>query len=404
MAFQKTSHADAEVVAVATIARPEKIVVVLSGLTAGGSERVTSLLVNHWAEQGRSVTVVSFDSVTDVPFFEMDPRVEICQLGLPGSPRKKPLLQASQMARRVLALRNLIRAKSPDLVFSFLTKINVLTLLATRGLRIPVVVSERNNPLMQPMNPLWSRFRDALYPSAFRLIAQTEDVARHLPYAMQTKSVVIPNPIVPEAVEDAQQPRVVAAVGRFVEQKGFDLLLRAIACVKPQSSDWKFVIWGDGDERKRLESLCGELGLRDQVTFPGLSTSPREWLSKTSIFVLSSRYEGFPNALGEAMAAGLPVISFDCPFGPSALIKTGVDGLLVTPENVEAMAFAITRLMNDEDLRRRLGHEARISVRRFAPEQVLKKWDDVADAALRQKQKATRAAVEKVSVYEPDRT
>lgn len=385
--------------------RPEKIVVVLSGLTAGGSERVTSLLVNHWAEQGRSVTVISFDSASDVPFFEMDPRVEVCQLGLPGSPQGRPFLQASQMTRRVLALRNLIRVKSPDLIFSFLTKINVLTLLATRGLRIPVVVSERNNPLKQPMNPLWSRLRDALYPSALRLIAQTEDVACHLPYAMQMKSVVIPNPIVPETVvSDMNSPRVVAAVGRFVEQKGFDLLLRAIARVAPQADGWKFVIWGEGDERKRLESLSSELGLAGRVTFPGLSNCPRDWLSKTSIFVLSSRYEGFPNALGEAMAAGLPVISFNCPFGPSALIKDGIDGLLVTPENVEALASAMTRLMGDDELRQRLGTEAKISVRRFAPEQVLKKWDDVADGALRQKQKSTRVAVEKVGVYEPDRT
>jgi glycosyltransferase involved in cell wall biosynthesis len=282
----------------------------------------------------------------------------------------------------VFALRRAIREATPDVVISFLTKVNVMTLLATRGLNIPVVVSERNNPLRQPMDPVWLRLRDRLYPRAARLVAQTEGVVAQLPPAIRAKATVIPNPIVPQpAVPQAPDVKVVGAVGRLVEQKGFDLFLRAVSRIASQVPDWTFVIWGEGEDREKLVRLAGDLGLAGRVRFPGVSQRPQDWLAQTAIFVLSSRYEGFPNALGEAMVSGIPSVAFDCPFGPRSLITDGVDGLLVEPENVDALAIAIARLVGDASLRSQLAEHARSSVRRFAPERVLKQWDELARQA-----------------------
>ena len=209
------------------------------------------------------------------------------------------------------------------------------------------------------------------------VLKQTYAVKRCFPLAVRPKLKVISNPIrAPGHPGERSAPPRIVAVGRLTHQKGFDILLAAFALIYRQFPEWQLDIWGEGADRPDLERLIGTLGLEGRAALRGVSPRPGSWVEGADIFVLSSRYEGFANALGEAMAAGLPVVSTLCDFGTDEMVADGYDGLLVATENPAALAQGMARLMNDAPLRERLGQAAAIAARRFAPENILPQWDD----------------------------
>jgi glycosyltransferase involved in cell wall biosynthesis len=164
-------------------------------------------------------------------------------------------------------------------------------------------------------------------------------------------------------------------LGRLTPEKGFDLLIEAFARIAPAWPMARLVIWGEGDERARLEAIRARLDLVDRVELPGATRSPERELRSATIFVLSSRLEGLPMVLLEAMAVGRPVVACDCDYGPRDIIRPGVDGLLVPPEDVPALAEAIDGLLRDDERRGTLGRRA-VEVReRFAIEAISDRWD-----------------------------
>lgn len=165
------------------------------------------------------------------------------------------------------------------------------------------------------------------------------------------------------------------AMGRLSREKGFDLLLQAFERLAPRHPDWDLTIWGEGALKEQLIQQRDDLELTDRVSIPGSTRTPREQLAASDIFVLSSRYEGFPNALCEAMASGLPVVSFDCTFGPGTIIRNNVDGLLVPTGDVDALVAALDRLMSDEALRDQFGAEAVSIVERYSLANVAAQWE-----------------------------
>jgi glycosyltransferase involved in cell wall biosynthesis len=247
-----------------------------------------------------------------------------------------------------------------------------------------VVVSERNNPELQTFGPFWTWLRARLYPRAFCLVTMTRGALDFFPAPLRPRGRVIPNPVdLPAGWRERRGSNVLAAVGRLVPQKGFDLLLPAFAEIAPRFPDWTLVIWGEGEKRAQLEQQRDSLGLRDRVRLPGVSDRPGAWVETADAFVLSSRYEGWGIVLLEAMAAGLPVVSFDCEWGPREMVADGIDGLLVPREDVTALARALAAVVGDPGLRARLGEAARASAQRFTPDKVVAGWDAVVDDALR---------------------
>jgi len=353
-----------------------RVAFILAGLDAGGAERIVDLLSRAALAQGWEATIVTFDRPADPIFHRYDDRVRLRRLALPV-----PATRAARLLlplRRVRALHRLLRAERFDVAVSFLTKINVLALLARFGTATPMIVSERNNPLRQRASFVWRMLLDRLYPGAAAIVMQTERSKACLPSAQRARAVVIPNPMLaPRPEPRTPAPPTMVAVGRLNEQKGFDLLLDSFAAISGQVADWRLVIFGDGPDRARLEQQIERLGLAGRVALPGASATPAAWIAACDLFVLSSRYEGFPNVLAEAMASGLPVVAFDCDFGPAEMITDDVDGLLVPSEDSGALAAAMLRLASDEPLRGRLGAAAASGVARFDSGEVNRRWIDL---------------------------
>jgi glycosyltransferase involved in cell wall biosynthesis len=168
-------------------------------------------------------------------------------------------------------------------------------------------------------------------------------------------------------------------MGRLGPEKGFDWLIEAYAQLSATFPDWHLIIYGEGQERPRLEALIREKGLEERIRLPGIEQHPEQALPHADVFVVSSRYEGFSMVLAETMAMGLPVVSFACS-GPLEIVRDGVDGLLAPPGDVAALAATLARLMRDETLRRRLAQEAVAVADRFAPERILGLWRNEIEA------------------------
>ncbi len=292
----------------------------------------------------------------------------------------------------------MLRHDRPDIVISFLTKINILTLVAATGLDCPVIISERNNPLRQPMHPLWSAAARCLYHRAAAIVCQTKAGISVIPPNARARIAVIGNPVARFPWHPAPQngPLRLIAVGRLTEQKGFDILIDAFGRIAMHHPEWSLEIWGEGPDRAKLQALIHRLGLVDRVQLPGLSALPGQWIERANIFVLSSRYEGFPNVLAEAMAAGLPVVATDCAFGPAELVSSEVDGLLVTSEDPACLAATLDRILGDPHLRDRIGQRARDVVDRFGADKIARQWDIILERSLKVRRAQGAATLEEV--------
>lgn len=358
-----------------------RIAFVLSALQAGGAERIIALISEEAIRRGWEAVIVSFDRPDDPIFHRYHPGVTFRRLGLPSDSRKlaAPLL----LARRVMALRSLMRREKFDVVVSFLTKINAISLLAATGLRIPVIVSERNNPQRQAQSRIWKLLLDRLYPRAAAIVMLTRRSAFRLPRSVRCGAIIIPNPMaLPSGVHrpekrPARTRRHVTGAGRLNEQKGFDMLIDAFAAIADECPEWDLVIWGEGPDRDALTTRIAAHSLEHRISLPGMTTTHGAWINDADIFVLSSRYEGFANVVAEAMAAGLPVISFDCDFGPGEMITPNVDGVLVPAEDIPALSKALVRIIRNDDVRARIGERAKERSADYSITHVTNRWADL---------------------------
>jgi glycosyltransferase involved in cell wall biosynthesis len=353
---------------------------VISSLAAGGAERVVIRLSQQLVLAGDRVTIVTFEP-DGTDFFSLPEGVD--RISLESS---SGALGIRGNVARVRRLRRALQRIAPGVVVSFMTENNVLSVLASLGTSIPVILSERTVPGIHPERRVWQMLRSRLYPLADALVVQTRTVAGWAEArGLNRRILTIPNPVqsgsatdrvADRSIDRIGQPAVIAGLGRFTREKGFDQLIAACSSLRDRSA--RLVIAGDGPERDALGRQVDGLGLTGRVEFPGRIRDTTEFLSRADIFVLPSRYEGFPNALLEAMSIGRAVVAFDCPAGPREIVHDRVDGLLVTAGNVPALTEAIDELLADADLRQRLGAAARGVCDLFAPEVITRAWRSLA--------------------------
>lgn len=348
-------------------------------MNAGGSERVMSLLANAWVVRGHKVTLITLTETVE-DFYRLNPQIVRIGLGLAKDSIGIRERIVSSLGR-IRSLRNTIRLAKPDVVISFIDQMNITTLLALAGTGIPVVISERVNPMRYTIPWPWRLLRPFTYPFSDALVIQSPTLTNWARRHIRSSRIhVIPNPVVTATAEPTPSLGLspfILAIGRLTHQKGFDSLIEAFALCSQRHPTWRLVILGDGIERTALERLIASKQLSGRILMPGTQQDTNPWISQADLFVLSSRFEGFPNALLEAMAAGLAVVSFTCESGPSDIISHKINGLLVPEGDIEALANAMSALMIDAPLRQSLGVKALEVRTRFNINTILGLWDTV---------------------------
>lgn len=359
-----------------------KIVFVIPTLTSGGSERVISTMANFWAEKGHSISIIALDEDQNKPFYPLDENIRYIPLNLFIKPKNyiKKLFVTLQQIRTI---RKCISSLKPAVVISFLDITNLLTINATFFLNVKVIVSERSNLRMSTINPILKNLNKKIfYRFADKIIVQTSSVKDLYSKSLQEKIEVIPNPVrEPEdfykATADNFRNKKIINVGRLEYVKGQDNLIKAFTKLHKKYPDWSLIIVGEGGERENLQNIINKYEVSQSVQLVGRLDNIYSILSESSILAQTSRFEGFPNALCEAMACGLPVISTNCNFGPNEIIKDNVNGKLVPVDDVDALTLALDELIQNPRLCLQLGNNARNIVNKYSISKIMDKWESV---------------------------
>jgi len=342
-----------------------KVIFVMVSMAGGGAERVISILANRFVRKGIDTTILM--TAGDTVAYELDPNIKlVCAGQTSGGSFVKRL-------DRVRRMRALFKQEKDSVVISFGPGTSFWAVLAEAFLGHPFLISERNDPAACP----YPFLRNLIYRRGKRLVFQTEDAMKCFPEKIQKKGCVIPNPVIeglPEPFLGVREKTVVA-VGRLEEQKNYRMLLEAFARFYEKFPEYTLHVYGKGVLQEELQGLAQSLGIAEAVVWEGFQKDVLSKIRAAGMYALSSDYEGISNALLEAMAVGLPVISTDCPIGGSRMcIQDGKNGLLVPCRDAEKFAEAMMKLAENSAFADSLGKEAAKIRSTFSEEAVTNMW------------------------------
>lgn len=352
------------------------ILFAIPSLQAGGMERVMSELTRYFCQfKNYEVHLILYGLKRDI-FYPLPTNINIYKPSFEFNNAKRTW----STIKTLLFLRKKIKQIKPDTLLSFGEYWNSFVLLANTGLPFRVFVSDRCQP-DKSLGKLHDFLRKMLYPKAAGVICQTELAKNIYQNIFDQKNFrVIGNPI--REIKSSQilkKDNIVLTVGRLIKTKHHDELIKIFAELYP--IDWKLVIIGDDalkqKNRNKLANLIKELGMQEKIKLMGKMSNVDEFYNKSKIFAFTSSSEGFPNVIGEAMSAGLPVIAYDCIAGPRELIEHEMTGYLIELHNQEKFKSSLKRLIEDENLRLEMGIKAKEKIKEFSVEGIAQKFEKI---------------------------
>jgi len=352
-----------------------KILFLVSHLKSGGAERTVSYLSKYMTRRGCDVSIVS---ISDDVFYDIDSGVQLITLGVTNKCKNKfgKLLNA---AKRLILVNRAVKKYSPDVVFCIMCETAKYVVNAHKRKKFKLITSERANPAFIS-NKKTKELCMRMYEESDGIIFQTERARNWFPENIRQKGTVIHNAVGNELVfsvgDIAERKKKISAVGRLDSQKDYPTLLAAFKRVLEKYPDYTLEIFGSGSEEQGLRALSFELGIAENVYFMGVRKDAILKIADSACYVLSSIYEGMPNALMEAMAIGLPCVATDCPNGPAELIEDGKNGLLVPVGDDRAMAEAICRFIEDSELAQSCSKAAKDILESHTVEYIAQKYLD----------------------------
>ena len=347
-----------------------KIMFNTSSMGKGGAERVISILANELIKEN-DVSILL--NTKENKAYDLNEKIKLLELD-----KKYISIALFRNLKRIWTSAKILKKEQPDIIISFLPMPSYRILLLRKLIKVPIIVSDRNDPNKEYKSFISNFLMKRLYPKADGFVFQTEEQKKFFDKNIQDKSIIIYNPIKDEFLNTnkaAQKEDTIISVGRLVEQKNQKMLIEAFSKIAKEYSNYKLKIFGTGPLELSLKKQIENLNLSDRILLCGVCDDIKTELEKAKIFVLSSDYEGMPNALIEAMAVGLPVISTDCPCGgPKELIENKKNGLLIEVGNVERLAKKMKYLIENQEEAALMGKNAEEIKEKLNSINILKQW------------------------------
>lgn len=358
-----------------------KIMFCTSSMGKGGAERVISILSNNFIKSNEVSILVNTDKNIA---YELDKKIKI--ISLDNKYYKNNLIRNLY---RIINAKRILKKERPNIIISFLPMPSFRILLANKKFRIPVIISDRNDPKQEYKSKISNILMKWLYPKAKGFVFQTNEQKKYFNEEIQKKSVIIFNPIKESFLENSnikleERENTIINIGRLVPQKNQEMLIEAFEKISKEYPEYKLKIFGTGPLKEELQEKINNLNMKDKIFLCGLTDNIKEELEKSKIFVLSSDYEGMPNSLIEAMAVGCTVISTDCPCGgPKELIKNGSNGILISVNNENELQNSLKDLFENKDKMEVLSKNAKRIVEALKEEKIIEQWKRYIDKVLK---------------------
>ncbi|MCG5502173.1 MULTISPECIES: glycosyltransferase family 4 protein [Ectothiorhodospira] len=375
--------------------------ILINNLAPGGAERVTTNLTKHLIKLNYNILLITVDQ-PQKDLYTVDPCIK--RIWIEESLKR---IKTFKEIRRIIFLRKQLKKEKPDFIIGMMSKPSIMAIISAAGLPVATIVSERNFPGRKKLSIRWGILRKLLYRFADAHIAQTYKGKIWIEKNTGAKNIhVIPNAVhwPPDTFEPIIHPdriipksrKLLLAVGSKTHQKGLDILLEAFQKISQRHPEWDLVILGYKPKEKKnkhrikIEEIILNLQSENRIHLPGPVGNIGEWYLRAEIFILSSRYEGFPNALLEAMTAGCACIATDCETGPRDIIDHKINGLLIKQESYSDLAKNIEKLIKSEELRKQLSHNAKQKTKKkFNPKIIYSMWENAINSALKNKHQKT---------------
>ena len=329
-------------------------------------------LANYWANNGKTVYLITFDPIHSSNTYKLDDKIVHKEISFSKSGFS--IIRKFNLIRRVLVLRKELKLIKPNVILSFMTPTNVISIIASLRLKIRCIISERVNPAYYSYGTIINILRKIFYRYSDTVVIQTKSIEKWIVENTGSKTYLIPNFILnQEKLPNESKKDIVLAIGRLDMQKGFDVLIKSFSIVVQKFPNWKLEILGDGNERSNLQNLISHYKLDLNVKLLGFQKDVLPYFYSSSIYVHPSRFEGFPNSLLEAMSFGLPSISTKN--SADSIIQNEINGLLIDSENIEMLAFSIIKLIQDNNLRKNISMNSLGVNQDFGFNKIILQWE-----------------------------